>query len=250
MPELTADEIKNQIYEQASSLPEDDVNADTFEEHGLGQGIDVSEEEEEELQPEEVEVEMPLDRKHQYAKEQALRKERVAWENLTSEEQLRFYQARGSVPPKVENGYPSFNQSEQMAMNALEADFLELRDRYGHDLVNKFGDDFRIGKVRIPAGIERTDNAHEALFLSWMVGNKIFDKMNYKEQREFLRATEGPPLRSRSRDITNPEHKRPTPKPRKPRQRQEATYRFPEITPDDLSEMLRDWSKKHPEKFK
>ena len=264
MSELTSAELKAELLRQTQNLPssneEDESTISTYAEHGLGADIPVEEDEGElegvEVSEEEILAQPYDDPSMEYIRREsekirAKRQERQQWESMTAEEQLQYFKSSGYVPLKENSSQPSTQEEQgQMVLNALETDFLELGQRYGEGLVKKFMDDFKLSKVKIPRGQEKIDNALEDLFFNWVQKNGAMDKMSASEIRVFLKATEGPPLICRSRDLVMPEHKKPE-KPKKPRKpREESTFRFPEITTDDFNEMINDWSKKHPERWR
>jgi len=248
MPE-SSEEIKRQIYQQTQNLPEGATPDEELIEYeipheALGEG----EEEEVTSQPEEDILSQPHDDPvDEYIRQQKLKKDaRRRFDQMDSQEQFEYVRAYGKPPERVE---PTLTQEQvgHQVVNAFASDFLELRDRYGSDLVDRFGADFKIGKVKIPRGIERQENPHEALFLDWIGRSGTFNKMNYREQREFLKNTEGPPLKSRSRDLIQPEHKRPTPKPRKPR-KPEPKYRMKDVG-DRMRHLMEEDMKAHPDYY-
>ena len=136
---------------------------------------------------------------------------------------------------------------------AVNLDLIDLAERYGDNLVQKFNSDLQRNRVQIPKGIEKVENTLEYLFREvWLPGQKVsaseLDK--FLPHRDEFGNIEDPertiPLRSRSMDVLIPARVRPTPKP-KPKA--EKTYRVPNLSTEDMQEMLVDWSKKHPERF-
>jgi len=165
------------------------------------------------------------------------------YNNLTTEEQMRFH---GLPVPEDES------ERQGRFLQALAADMIDLHERYG-DPVSEFERDFNSGRFRVPPGVERSENPHEVAFLSWLVDHANEFDSDYLSavlpKRDDMGDLEDEektfPLRSRSADILKPERVRP------PHQRRvEKTIKLPDLSTEDMQEMLSDWSAKHPERFR
>lgn len=165
------------------------------------------------------------------------------YNNLTTEEQMRFHDL--PVPE---------DESERQGrfLQAYTSDMLDLHERYG-DPVSEFERDFYSGRFKAPPGLEKSENPHEVAFLSWLAQHANEFDSDYLSavlpKRDDMGDLEDEektfPLRSRSADILSPERVRPQ------RQRRvEKTVKLPDLSTEDMQEMLADWSRKHPERFR
>jgi hypothetical protein len=178
-----------------------------------------------------------------------------AYEDLSPAEQLNYH---GLSSPEQED-----DQQKTAAFGvAVNLDLMDLNDKYenpvdvhGNNLVDKFARDVQRGKVRIPEGIEKIPNAVEYIFTQIYVPEQ---KVAASELGKFaahgdefgniLDPEKTIPLQSRSMDVVRPDRVRPTPQPRQ--RRVEKTVKLPDLSTEDMQEMLADWSRKHPERFR
>jgi hypothetical protein len=129
---------------------------------------------------------------------------------------------------------------------ALNMDMLDLSERYGGNLVQKFNADLQRGRVQMPEGIEKVPNALEYVFTEyWLPGHH--DDLKAEDlgkilphQAEYGEETpqQPTPLRSRSMDVVRPDRIRPV---SKPKPRVEKTFTLPDLSPSDVQEALYDW---------
>lgn len=164
------------------------------------------------------------------------------YESFSPEEQMRFHDL--PVPE---------DESERQGrfLQAYTSDMIDLHERYG-DPVNEFERDFNSGRFRVPPGVEKSENPHEVAYLAWLAQHANEFDSDYLSavlpKRDDMGDLEDEektfPLRSRSADILKPERVRPQ------RQRRvEKTVKLPDLSTEDMQEMLNDWAKKHPERF-
>lgn len=162
-----------------------------------------------------------------------------------------------SVPEEVDlTPIPQqeINESERQAQfaQAYVADMADLHERYGEP-VNEFERDFNSGRFRAPAGLEKTENALEVGFLAWLGQHASEFDSDYLgavlPRRDDMGDLEDEektiPLRSRSAAILNPQGVRPARE-----RRVEKTIKMPDLSLQDVNEMVSDWAKKHPERFR
>jgi hypothetical protein len=126
-------------------------------------------------------------------------------------------------------------------------DVEELKDKYGSGPVDRLAKDFLLGKIEMPEGLEEDERPpHEALLIKNYVDN-LGKKIRSDDIKEFVNnANEGPRLKSRSQEHLAPETIRPTrPRVKKPEKR----FKFPEVTPDDMKEIMQILYERHPERF-
>lgn len=91
---------------------------------------------------------------------------------------------------------------------AMEADFLDLRDKYEpvKDLVDKFGREFARGKIKVDLkDFEDSDNIDEQIFLRWISKPKVMRELDVSQIKTIIEiGANGPPLRSRSKEVFAP----------------------------------------------
>jgi hypothetical protein len=135
---------------------------------------------------------------------------------------------------------------------ALMDDYGELRERYGPvaPWVDRFGDLIMKGKIRIKdEDMARFDNPHEHTFLEWIGKPSQMKELSTDEIRTVIEiGAKEAPLRSRVKAFARPSEMHPIPKAKPVRKK--PTYKMPDISSEDFNEMLIDWSRKHPEKFR
>jgi hypothetical protein len=148
---------------------------------------------------------------------------------------------------------------EEQFMNdfqsALASDYRSLRDRYSvvGDLVDRFADHLIRGKIKIKdEDMKNSDNPHEHTFLTWIGKPAQMRDLSVEEIEEVITiGAQGSPLRSKVKEFARPSEMHPIPRVERPKpKRREPTYKMPDITGEDFKEMLTDWSRKHPEKFR
>ncbi len=162
------------------------------------------------------------------------------------EQDAREWEPQGVDAAKDYYGQQTPEQQQQKFLQGVTEDFYNLSERYGLR-ATQFANELQLGRVKIPEGMERVDNALEEVFLDWLTSPRIHKTLSTKELEGIIRArTEGEPLRTRTLDITHPQRIRPTPKPRAKR----ATVKVPQLTQDDVTEMMWDYFRKHPEKLR
>ncbi len=136
---------------------------------------------------------------------------------------------------------------------ALGLDMMDLSERYGSNLVDQFAADLQRNKIKMPEGIEKVPNALEHVFREvWLPGQDV----SASELGAFLPRTDewgnleeperAVPLHSRSMDALIPDRVRPAPKTRA----KEKPMRLPDLSPEDVNEMVGLWATKHPERFR
>ena len=257
MPGKSSSEILQEIKQATQNIPKSGIetedydtpstyNDQYFDREVIPSEINLEAEEQEgEIEETSIKDQSFDDPTLKYLREQREEKaqRRKDWDEMSLAEKHEYYQQYGK-PDFLENqGQPQVSQQDAQAMmSALETDFLDLTERYGN-LVGQFQIDFQLGKVKIPKNQHLIENSLEDLFLNWFGKSKAFSEMNHREIGDIIKKASGPGLLCRSRDLLMPQVVRPKPKPK----RKEQTFRMPDISTEDLNEMLRDWARKHPE---
>lgn len=254
----TSQEIKEELMRSAGRLPSgSEEQESTYQEYGLTPGVEVAvaDEEEEEVspQPEEDILSQPHDDpKDEYLRQRKLKKEaRREFVSMAAQEQQDYIREYGvgAIPERVEPDPPTQQQAEQ-GLSALKADFIDLRNRYGDRLVDKFSSAIDVGDVKLLPGDLEFEDAVERKFLSWLNRDGVWGKLDHLSMREALpkEGEDRKPLKSRARDLVSPEHVKPTPKPRKPRRPAEPRYRAKDVS-DRLRTLLQEDMKKNPSEY-
>ena len=162
----------------------------------------------------------------------------------------------GQIPQPGD--YPSFDQwknnrdffspqpNAQELRKSLAEDIEDLTDRYPKSSAN-FLKKLRRGELEMPDELMSEPNALEQWFITSITEDE-FRRMDSDAQLELF-AKEGEerkPLRTRSLDIAEPRRKKPALIKQRPRQ----TYKLPELTQQDITDMMSDFINKHPERFR
>ncbi len=162
----------------------------------------------------------------------------------------------GRIPQPGE--YPSFQQFKenrdfftpqppaQELHKAMAEDIEDLVTRYPKSSAN-FLKKVRRGEIQMPDELMSEPNALEQWFITSITEDE-FRRMDSDAQLELF-AKEGEerkPLRTRSLDIAEPRRKKPALIKQRPRQ----TYKLPELTQQDITDMMSDFINKHPERFR
>jgi len=242
---MTSSDVKQEMERAVQALPQGTIDDGEYDE---GTGFEFEQfippASEDEMEESEPEPEKLFDWKGEPVDEQT-------WEKNWNEEHPSpsFEKNTKESYNEVPEGYPS-PEMQQQAMAAFGrsvfSDMDALGDRYGDDLVKKFDRDYRLGKVKIPRGIDRTENALERMFLHWVDKTNTLGRMTTQQVKDLLEAARGVPLRTQSLDMVNPGRNRPKPKPRPQRR---GARKIPEFSEADGREMMADYLAKYPERF-
>ena len=137
---------------------------------------------------------------------------------------------------------------------ALNLDFVDLADRYGADLTQKFQSDLQRNRIPIPKNIEKVGNTLEYLFKEiWLPNQKVsaseLDKIlpHADEFGNIIDSEKTIPLHSRSMDVLIPARVRPA---SRPKPKAEKTYKIPDLSTEDMVEALKLLMEAHPERFR
>lgn len=159
------------------------------------------------------------------------------------------------LPRQVEaaGGEEQFRQNFQ---NAQFQDFQAVKDLFRNrpDLADAYASEYIKGQIKIsPEMMQNSDVPQLDSAIDWVgtdrvkkrynVSSKDIDDISVTAREEYPRSASKallfPPL-------MHPEPRKEKPKPK----RKEPTYQMPNISDEDFKEMLGDWSKKHPERWR